>query len=148
MTPKANQPTPEMYTAFCIHWAGDRKAKHCRTCATENSACDLLWNSVKLLAQQKFVLLNPKNSNRYQLEPPKRSPKLIYIQTLQDKYAHFALPIEDFLYVAKTGRGAMYETPSQTKQQPFVGLILEHIAKTTSGAELIRAVREIPQKPE
>jgi hypothetical protein len=71
---------------------------------------------------------------------------LCYVQTLQGKGAHFGLPIEDFLYVAKTGQGGMYETPSRTKQQPFVGLILEQVAKEPGGAELIRTVRANPTK--
>ena len=71
---------------------------------------------------------------------------ICYLQTLQDKQAHFALPIEDFLYVTKTGLGGMYETPSRTKQQPFVGLILTQIQGCPEGAELIRAVRTVPRK--
>jgi hypothetical protein len=142
----SSSPKPEMDTAFCIHWQEDRKAKFCRQCATAGSPCFALWQAVKLLAARNLVLINPKQGHRYQLEPPKRSPMLCYLQTLQGKMAHFGLPIEDFLYVAKSGRGGMYESPSRTKQQPFVGLILEQIAKTPDGAELIRAVRVIPRK--
>jgi hypothetical protein len=50
-----------------------------------------------------------------------------------------------FLYVARTGRGGMYETPSRTKQEPFVGLILEQITAEPKGAELIEAVRKLPK---
>ncbi len=138
--------TPEMDTGFCIHWRGDRKSKWCRQCAIEGSPCLALWEAVKQLAGQNLVLVNPKNGNRYQLEPPKRSPLHIYIQTLQGKYAHFALPIEDLLYVVKTGRGGMYETPSRTKQEPFVGLILAQIAHL-EGSKLVEVVRAISQKP-
>ncbi len=149
MTPKPNHP-PEMDTTFCIHWLGDRKTKHCRKCATESTPCFALWNTVKNLATRNFILINPKPGraydHRYRLEPPKRSPMLCYLQTLQDKHADFGLSIEDFLYVTKTGLGGMYETPSSTKQQPFVGLILEQIASDPDSAELIRAVRAIPRK--
>ncbi len=136
---------PEMDTDFCINWRGDRKNKWCRQCATVGSQCLSLWEVVKSLAAQNLVLTNP-NGNRYQLEPPKRSPLHIYIQTLQGKHAHFALPLEDLLYVAKTGSGDMYETPSRTKQEPFVRLILEQIAKNTEGIEFIEVVRAIPPK--
>ena len=138
---------PEMDTDFCVNWRGDRKSKWCRQCAAEGSPCLALWEAVKQLAAQNFVLVNPRNGNRYQLEPPKRSPLLIYIQTQQGKHAHFALPIEDLLYVAKKCRGGMYETPSRTKQEPFVGLILEQIAKNSGGTELVEAVRAITPKP-
>ncbi|HSV48778.1 MAG TPA: hypothetical protein VLH35_00555 [Candidatus Acidoferrales bacterium] len=132
---------------------GDRKTKHCRQCAVEGSPCFELWNAVKSLAARRFVLVNQKPGraygHRYQLEPPKKKPMLCYLQTLQDKHAHFGLPIEDFLYVTRTGLGGMYETPSRTKQQPFVGLILEQIAKAPEipkGAGLIEDVRAIPRK--
>jgi hypothetical protein len=150
MNPKAK---PEMDTTFCLNWVGDRKTKHCRRCAVEGTSCFALWTAVKHLATRRFVLVNQKpgraKGHRYQLEPPKRSPMLCYLQTLQDKQAHFGLPIEDFLYVTKTGMGGMYQTPSRTKQQPFVGLILEQITKDPEiplGAELIEAVWAIPQK--
>jgi hypothetical protein len=153
MAPKPNKPKPELDTAFCLHWVGDRKNKHCRQCAVEGTPCFALWSAVKQLAARRLILVNQKPGrafgHRYQLEPPKRSPMLIYIQTLQDQHAHFGLPIEDFLYVTKTGLGAMYQTPSRTKQQPFGGLILEQIAKDPEigfGAELIEAVRLIPRK--
>ena len=137
---------PEMDTDFCLNWRGDRRKKWCRQCATIDSPCLSLWEAVKFLAARNFVLINPKNANRYQLEPPKRSPLHVYIQTLQGKHAHFALPIEDLLYVAKTGRGIMYETPSRTKQEPFVGLILAQIANNSGGADLVEAVQAIPPK--
>jgi len=43
----------------------------------------------------------------------------------------------------------MYQTPSRTKQEPFIGLILKVIIKDLAipaGAELIRAVRAIAKK--
>ncbi|MCW4000493.1 MAG: hypothetical protein NWE93_09655 [Candidatus Bathyarchaeota archaeon] len=141
-----SKPKPEMDTDFCRNWIGDRKSKHCRLCAAPGAPCFALWEAVKALAARNLVLVNPKQGHRYRLEPPKRSPMLIYIQTLQDKGAHFGLPIEDFLYVAKTGRGGMYMTPSRTKQQPFVDLILQQISSDPAGAGLVGAVRSIPQK--
>jgi inactivated superfamily I helicase len=39
----------------------------------------------------------------------------------------------------------MYETPSRTKQEPFVGLILEQITAAPKGAELIEVVRRLPK---
>jgi hypothetical protein len=146
MVPSKADSKPEMDTAFCINWVGDRKTKHCRQCAIEGSACFMLWRAVQSLAHQNFILVNPKQGHRYQLEPPKKNPLICYLQTLQGKHAHFGLPIEDFLYVAKTGYGGMYETPSRTKQQPFVGLILEQIASSPEGTECIQAVRAIPRK--
>jgi hypothetical protein len=146
MNVKEVKPKPEMDTAFCQRWLGDRKSKFCRRCATAGSPCGLLWAAVKSLAAQNLILVNPKQGHRYRLEPPKRSPMLIYIQTLQGKGAHFGLPIEDFLYVTKTGLGGMYMTPSRTKQEPFVGLILQQIAKSPAGNSLIQTVRAIPRK--
>jgi hypothetical protein len=145
-----NPSKSEMKTGFCIHWQGDRKTKHCRQCASEGTPCFELWKAVQSLAKRRFVLVNQKSGrafgHRYQLEPPKKNPMICYVQTLQDKHAHFGLPIEDFLYVAKTGLGGMYETPSRTKQQPFVGLILSQIASCAEGAMLIRLVMAIPRK--
>ncbi|MCW4009320.1 MAG: hypothetical protein NWF05_01700 [Candidatus Bathyarchaeota archaeon] len=144
---------PEMDTNFCVHWQGDRKAKYCRICAVEDSPCFELWRAVQALASRNFVLVNNKSGrafgHRYRLEPPRRSPCLCYIQTLQDKRAHFGLPIEDFLYVTRTGLGGMYQTPSRTKQNPFVTLILEQIGddpQMPNGAKLIEAVRKLPRK--
>ncbi|MCW4018225.1 MAG: hypothetical protein NWF00_06060 [Candidatus Bathyarchaeota archaeon] len=123
---------PEMNTNFCAHWQGDWKAKFCRTCTTQDTPCSQLWQAVLALAAKNTVLVNNKNGrafgHKYQLDPPRRSPHLCYIQTLQGKRAYFGLPIEDFLYVTRTGLGRMYQTPSRTKQNPFVALILEQIA--------------------
>jgi hypothetical protein len=144
---------PEMDTDFCVYWQGDRKTKFCRACASEDTACFELWRAVQALASRNCVLINKKPGrgfgHRYLLEPPRRSPCLCYIQTLQDKRANFGLPIEDFLYVTRTGLGAMYQTPSRTKQNPFVALILEQIvddSQIPNGAEIIGAVRRIPRK--
>lgn len=146
-----DNPKPEMDTSFCSYWQGDRKAKFCRICATEESPCYKLWAAVKLLAQRNFILVNRKPGrafrNRYRIEKPHGN--ICYFQTMQGKKSHFGLPIEDFLYVTKTNRGGMYETPSRTKQNPFVELLLEQIAsdqKIPYGAELILAVRAIPSK--
>lgn len=142
-----------MDTDFCTFWQGDRKAKFCRVCAVEDTPCYSLWQAVLSLAAKKTVLVNRKAGrafgHRYQLEPPRRSLCLCYITTLQDKGAHFGLPIEDFLYVTRTGRGSMYETPSRTKQNPFVTLILEQIEadpKIPDGTKLIAAVQALPRK--
>jgi hypothetical protein len=142
---------PEMDVNFCIFWQGNRKSKHCRICAVEGSSCFLLWNAVKSLAQDNCILTNKKIGrafgHRYQIVKPGKNH--CYIQTLQGKMAYFGLPIEDFLYVTKTGLGGMYETPSRTKQNPFVNLILEQIKtdpKIVHGEELIQAVRTIPRK--
>jgi hypothetical protein len=139
-----------MDTIFCSFWLGNRKAKFCRVCAVEGTSCYALWQAVLSLATKNTVLINRRAGrafgHRYRLEPPRRSRCLCYITTLQDKGAHFGLPIEDFLYVARTGQGGMYETPSRTKQEPFVGLILEQIAKDPAGAKLIEAVQGISRK--
>jgi hypothetical protein len=144
------KPKPEMDTAFCVNWQGDRKSKHCRTCAVKGTSCFDLWQRVQGLAESGFILTNMKPGrafgHRYQLEPPKKNPMICYVQTLQDKHAHFGLPIEDFLYVTKTGLGGMYETPSRTKQQPFVGLIMSQIASCAEGAMLVRMVMAIPRR--
>jgi hypothetical protein len=135
---------------FCLNWQGNRKTKHCRTCATPGTPCFALWQQVQALAAKNFVLVNRKLGrafgHRYRLEPPRRSLCLCYITTLQDKGAHFGLPIEDFLYVTRTGKGGMYETPSRTKQEPFVGLILRQIEAKPEGKALVEAVRRIPSK--
>jgi hypothetical protein len=150
MSTKENKPKPEMNPDFCIHWLGDRKSKHCRTCAVKGTPCFMLWRAVQGFAEGGFVLVNNKPGrafgHRYQLEPPKRNPLICYLHTLQDKHSKFGLPIEDFLYVTKTGLGGMYETPSRTKQEPFVGLILSQIASCPEGTELVRMVRAIPPK--
>ncbi|NLE05765.1 MAG: hypothetical protein GX638_13335, partial [Crenarchaeota archaeon] len=123
----------------------------CRICAIEGKPCYELWKAVKFLASRNFILINKKPGrafgHKYRLENPREN--LCYFQTLQDKRSHFGLPIEDFLYVTKTGKGAMYETPSRTKQNPFVNLLLEQIAKDPQildGKNLIKAVQEIPNK--
>jgi hypothetical protein len=71
---------------------------------------------------------------------------------LQGKRSRFALPIEDFMYVTRTGRGGRNETPSRTRQNPFVNLLLEIIQtdpNIPNGAEIIDAVRnQIPRKDE
>jgi len=141
---------PEMDPNFCARWQGDRKPKFCRTCATQDTPCYKLWQAVLALAAKNTIIVNHKTGrafgHRYRLESPRRSQCLCYIPTLQDKGAHFGLPIEDFLYITRTGKGGMYETPSQTKQEPFVGLILEQIAADPKGAALIKAVHGLPKK--
>ncbi len=140
-----------MDTSFCVFWQGNRRAKFCRICAVEGSSCFELWEAVKTLAERKLVLVNKKPGrafgHKYRIEKPGKSH--CYLQTLQDKMSHFGLPIEDFLYVTKTGLGGMYEAPSRTKQNPFVNLLLEQIVDNLivpNGAELIAAVRTIPRK--
>jgi hypothetical protein len=139
-----------MDTGSCVRWQGDRKSKFCRVCAIEGTPCYELWQAVLKLAEKNTVLVNHKPGraygHRYRLEPPKRSRCLCYLTTLQDRGAHFGLPIEDFLYVTRTGKGGMYETPSQTKQEPFVGLILEQIAAEPAGARLVESVRKLPKR--
>jgi hypothetical protein len=140
-----------MDTDFCVYWQGDRRSKYCRVCAIDESPCYRLWMAVKALASRNFVLENRKIGrafgHRYRIEKPGKNQ--CYLQTLQGKMAHFGLPIEDFLYVTKTGRGGMYETPSRTKQNPFVALLLQQIAddpEIPNGAELIAVVHAIPRK--
>jgi hypothetical protein len=60
---------------------------------------------------------------------------------LQGGRSRIGLPIEDFLYVTITGQGGMNQTPSRTRQYPFVNLLLEIIAAKPEGEYLINMVR-------
>ena len=143
-----------MDTNFCAYWKGNEKVKYCRYCAVEGTPCFELWKIVRDFAAQRLVFANNRPGNalghRYRIESPKG--KICYLQMLQGKKSRFALPIEDFLYVTRTRKGGMNETPSKTRQNPFVDLLLEIIATDPSipnGTEIINAVRtEIPRKDE
>ena len=142
-----------MDTDFCIHWRGGEKAKWCQHCVKAKQKaepCFELWRIVKRLAAQSFVFTNNRKGmafgNRYRIESPNH--ERVYLKMLQGKMSRFALPIEDFLYVAKTGKGGRNETPSRTRQSPFVDLLLEIIAtdRMLDGAEKISLVRSLPSK--
>lgn len=142
-----------MDTKFCVNWKGDEKSKYCRYCAKEGDACYVLWQIVRRLAAHELVIENYRPGkaygNRYRLECPKSTR--CTLQMLQGQRSAVGLPIEDFLYVTRTGRGGPYETPSGTRLNPFVDLLLEIIAddsRVLGGADAIAAVREIPIKDE
>jgi len=146
-----------MDTDFCAYWMGDARAKWCRYCVDERmreGPCFELWNIVKRLAAQHLVFTNNRRGkafgHRYRIEAA--SDKICYLQMLQGKMSRFPLPIEDFLYVTRTGRGGMNETPSKTRQNPFVDLILEIIETDSSipnGARVVDAVKnQISRKDE
>lgn len=142
-----------MDTDFCVYWDGNEKSKWCRHCRKANNVgepCYELWKIVRQIAAQRLVFTNNRKGkaygNKYRIESPSRYT--CYLKMLQGKMSRFALPIEDFLYVTKTGRGGVNETPSRTRQNPFVDLLLEIIAKDSSlnGAVIINRVRAIPRK--
>lgn len=132
-----------MDTGFCQCWEGDEKSKCCRQCAHPGQPCYELWERVCQLAANRLEFTNDKKGkafgNRYRLESP--SGKVCYLQMLQGAGSRFQLPIEDFLYVTITGRGGVNETPSGTKQYPFVDLLLEIIASDPEGEGLIMQAR-------
>lgn len=132
-----------MDTGFCQCWQGDEKSKYCRQCAQPRDACYELWERVCQLAANRLEFTNNRQGkafgNRYRLESP--SGKICYLQMLQGARSRFQLPIEDFLYVTITGRGGVNETPSGTRQYPFVDLLLEIIASDPEGESLIIQAR-------
>lgn len=132
---------------FCQCWEGDENSKYCRECAEPGEPCYELWKVVCNLATKRLVFTNNKPGkafgNRYRIESP--HDKVCYLKMLQRARSRFQLPMEDFLYVTKTGRGGMNETPSKTKQYPFVDLLLEIIAAEPDGAYLINKVRNDPK---
>lgn len=136
-----------MDTDFCQCWQGDENSRYCRECAEPGEPCYELWKVVCDLAAKRLVFTNNKPGkafgNQYRIESP--HDKVCYLQTLQGARSRFQLPMEDFLYVTKTGRGGMNETPSKTRQYPFVDLLLEIIAAEPDGAYLINKVRNDPK---
>lgn len=139
-----------MDTDFCAHWEGNESSKYCRKCAQPGEPCYELWKIVCQLAVKQFVFANNRSGaaygNQYRIESP--HGKICYLQMLQGKKSRFALPIEDFLYVTRTGKAGVNETPSKTRQYPFVELILEEIAAEPGGKDLIDAVRIGSRKDE
>jgi len=138
-----------MDTDFCAYWQGDARSKYCRICAVVGSPCFNLWSKLCALAYKQKIFTNniPGKAfgHKYRIESPNR--ERCYLRMLQGAESRFALPIEDFLYVTRTGKGGMYETPSKTRQYPFVHLLLEIIGAEPEGAKLIKEVRqEIPSK--
>jgi len=143
-----------MDTDFCIHWQGGQTAKWCRQCKFgehEGQPCYDLWKIVRHLAAKSLTFTNKRPGkafgNRYRLESP--SPERCYLKMLQGRMSRFPLPKEDFLYVVKTGRGGMNETPSKTRQNPFVDLLIDIITSNPdipSGAITVDAVRRIPRR--
>jgi hypothetical protein len=110
-----------------------------------------LWKIIRSLASKNFVFENNRRGNayghRYRIETP--SHERCYLRMLQGKRSRFALPIEDLLYVTKTGKGGIDETPSRTRQSPFVDLLLDIIGYEPSiqdGATWIEKVIAIPAK--
>lgn len=132
-----------MDTCFCQGWQGDEKSKYCRKCAHPGDPCYELWERVCQLATNRLVFTNNKKGkafgNRYRIESPQGN--ICYLQMLQGARSRFPLPMEDFLYVTITGKGGVNETPSGTRQYPFVDLLLEIIASDPDGAFLIRQVK-------
>jgi len=136
-----------MDTEFCQFWEGDENSKYCRECATPGEPCYELLEMVCQLAANGFVFTNNIRGkafgNKYRIESPKGN--ICYLQMLQGKRSRFQLPIEDFLYVTITGQGGINQTPSGTRQYPFVHLLLEIIAADANGAYLIDKVRHDPK---
>ena len=136
-----------MDTDFCEFWKGDENSKYCRECAAPGEPCYELWKMVCQLAANGFVFTNNIRAkafgNKYRIESPQ--DKICYLQMLQGKRSRFQLPIEDFLYVTITGQGDINQTPSGTRQYPFVHLLLEIIAADANGAYLIDKVRHDPK---
>lgn len=132
-----------MDTGFCQCWEGDEKSKYCRQCTHPGHPCYELWKRVCQLAANRLEFTNNKKGkafgNRYRLESPQGD--ICYLQMLQGARSRFQLPMEDFLYVTITGKGGVNETPSGTRQYPFVDLLLEIIASDFDGAYLIKQVR-------
>lgn len=132
-----------MDTGFCQRWDGDEKSKYCRQCIHPGHPCYELWQRVCQLAAKRLEFTNNRKGkafgNRYRIESP--SGKICYLQMLQGARSRFPLPIEDFLYVTITGKGGVNETPSGTRQYPFVDLLLEIIASGPEGESLIVQVR-------
>jgi len=143
-----------MDTDFCIHWQGDKTARWCRECKFgehEEQPCYDLWKMVRSLAAMSLTFTNNRPGkafgNRYRLESP--SLERCYLKMLQGKMSRFQLPKEDFLYVVKTGSGGMNQTPSKTRQNPFVDLLIEIITNNPdipNGAIAVDGVRKIPRK--
>lgn len=136
-----------MDTGFCQCWEGDENSKHCRKCAAPGEACYELWEMVCKLAAKGFVFTNNirgrASGNKYRIESPQG--QFCYLQMLQGKRSRFQLSMEDFLYVTITGKGGINQTPSGTKQYPFVHLLLAIIAADPTGAYLIDKVRHDPK---
>ena len=136
-----------MDTSFCQCWEGDEKSKHCRVCTVPGEPCYELWKMVCQLASDQFVFTNKIRGkafgNKYRLESPQG--EVCYLQMLQGKGSRFQLPMEDFLYVTKTGKGGINQTPSGTRQYPFVNLLLEIIATDPEGEYAIKTVRKDPK---
>ena len=136
-----------MDTNFCEFWEGDEKSKYCRTCTVPSEPCYELWKFVRQLATEQLIFENDRSGkafgNRYRIESP--SEDYCYLKMLQGEMSRFQLPIEDFLYVTRTGHGGINETPSGTRQSPFVDLLLEIIATDPEGEYVIKAVRIDPK---
>jgi len=136
-----------MDTDFCQCWEGDEKSKYCRVCTEPGEPCYELWKLVLQLAAERFVFTNNIRGkafgHKYRIESPQG--EVCYLQMLQGKMSRFQLPMEDFLYVTKTGKGGINQTPSGTRQYPFVNLLLEIIATDPEGEYAIKKVRTDPK---
>ena len=136
-----------MDTRFCQFWEGDEKSKHCRVCTLPGEPCYELWKFVCQLASEQIIFTNyirgKAFGHKYRIESPQG--EVCYLQMLQGKESRFQLPMEDFLYVTITGKGGINQTPSGTRQSPFVNLLLEIIATDPEGEYAIKMVRKDPK---
>ncbi|HDS64019.1 MAG TPA: hypothetical protein ENN52_07870 [Methanofollis liminatans] len=116
---------------FCRHYAGDGTPpsnRSCRSCPC--AACDRLWGLVVALAGSNGGDPAPLPGTRALLSPNPRNPDIVRLQV----NCRWGLPKEDFLYYIATGHAGMGRkgqrtdpraSPSMTRQEPYVGAIVE-----------------------
>ncbi|TAJ43956.1 hypothetical protein [Methanofollis fontis] len=137
---------------FCRCYVGDGTPptnRYCRSCPHAAVACDRLWERVRELAGSNGGEPVPLPGTRAFLSPHSRNPDFVRLQV----NCRWALGKEDFLHYIATGHAGMGRkgrrtdpsaSPSMTRQEPYVGAILDLLG----GRDIpeIRAVRRVQQE--
>jgi hypothetical protein len=119
---------------FCRYYQGDGyppSNRFCRICPQAWRGCDTLWERVTALAGSKEGHPLSLPGTRAELSPhPAASPHFVRLRVNTE----WNLPREDFFYFIATGHAGMgrkgdrnnpRSAPSMTRQEPYVGAIVE-----------------------
>jgi hypothetical protein len=118
---------------FCRHYSGDGyppSNRFCRVCPHSRQGCDALWERVMTLAGSNGGNPCPLPGTRAVLFPHPTSMNFVRLKV----NVEWNLPREDFFHYIATGNAGMgrkgdrhnpRSSPSMTRQEPYVGAIVE-----------------------
>lgn len=134
---------------FCSCYTGDGTPpsnRFCRNCPDSALACNELWECVKALSRSAGGAPVPLPGTRAVLLPHEKNPDFVRLRI----NVTWLLSKEDFLHYVATGHARMgrkgerqnpKSSPSMTRQEPYVGVILELVGGLED--DLLQRVRAV-----